>query len=152
MTISSLLTDITNAIEALSINGVTVKDIDQISAQWKSQPNVLYPNPEGFMTNFTLEYQSFTRGASSQVDIKYTLNYRFLGSEIGDLSNMPTAYSQMVDKVILIINAMITATAPYDGKVDMELAGVSFGARTDPAGNGFHGADIALDITEMQNT
>ena len=152
MTISSLLTDITNAIEALSINGVTIKDIDQISAQWKSQPNVLYPNPEGFLTNFTLEYQSFTRGASSQVDIKYTLNYRFLGVEIGDLSNMPAAYSQMVDKVILIINAMITATAPYSGRVDMELAGVSFGARVDPAGNGFHGADIALNITEMQNT
>jgi hypothetical protein len=65
---------------------------------------------------------------------------------------MPVAYAAMIGKVVLIINAMITATAPYDGRIDLVLGNVTFGMREDPAGNQYHGADIALNITEMQNT
>ena len=152
MTISSLLANIADSISSISISGVTVKDMDQVVANWQSTPNVLYPNPDGYMTGFGLDYKSFTRGASSQVDIKYTLNYRFLGTQVGNLGNMPVAYAAMISKVVLIINAMITTTAPYDGKVDLVLGSVTFGMREDPAGNQYHGADIALNITEMQNT
>lgn len=151
MAISSLLADITEAISELSIDGVTVKDTNQIAASWVSLPNVLYPNPEEFITNFQLQYQSMPRGAEAKVDIRYTLNYRFLGTQIGDMGNLGKAYASMIGKVLLIIAAMMETTSPYDGRVDMELANVTVGARVDPAGNGFHGADIALNIVEMQN-
>lgn len=152
MTISSLLGNITNAISDINISGVTVKDKDEIAASWTSTSNVLYPHPDNFMTNFRPVYKSFTRGAAAQVDLAYTLNYRFLGTQIGDMATFTTAYSQMVDKVLAIIAKMIETTAPYSGRVDMELGAVTFGPRIDPAGNTFHGADFALNITEMQNT
>ena len=152
MAISSNLANITNAIAAISVAGVSVRDVDEISATWKSRPNVLYPNPEAFLTNFSLEYQSFTHGALAQVDLSYTLNYRFCGTQAGDLSNLGTAYNDMMTKVVLIINAIITNHAPYDGVVSMELGSVTFGPVVDPAGNGYHGADLSFDITEMMNT
>lgn len=152
MTISLLLPNITSAIAALSISGVTIKDTDQIVASWQSQPHVLYPNPEGFITAFSLTYQSFTRGASSDVDIRYTLNYRYLGTAIGDGSQLMRGYDDMVTKVAAIVAKFIETTAPYDGKVDLTLGPISIGARSDPAGNMYHGADFALLIMEMQNT
>lgn len=149
--IASLMGDITEAIAHLSIDGVTVKDVPQIAASWVSLSNVLYPNPDEFVTNFQLQYRSLPRGADAKVDIQYTLNYRFLGTQIGDMGNLGKAYSAAIDKILLVIAAMMETTSPYDGRVDMTLGAVSIGARVDPAGNGYHGADIALNIMEMQN-
>lgn len=152
MAIASLLENITQAISEISVAGVTVKDVDEISASWVSTNNVLYPHPESFMTNFSTVYQSFGRGSLAQVDFKYTLNYRFLSTQIGDMANFTKAYAQLINKVLLIIAEMVETHAPYDGRVNLEIGAVTFGPRIDPAGNSFHGADIALNITEMQNT
>lgn len=151
MTVSLLLTSITGAIDNINVSGVVIKNYNGVAASWQSQPNVLYPNPEGFITDFALSFPTNLRGASAPQDVAYTLNYRFLGSEVGDLSQMPNEYSLMIDKLVLILNALQGVDAPYSGLVEMEVVGVTVGARADPAGNIFHGADIALRITEMQN-
>ncbi len=151
MTVSLKLASIADAISAISISGVTVKDKDQIVASWVSTPNVLYPNPDGWITNFSIDYIALMQGATAPMDISYTLNYRFLGVQVGDLSIFPAAYSSLVDKLILIINAVISVPAPYSGTVELKLGNISIGARTDPTGNNFFGADFALNITEMQN-
>jgi hypothetical protein len=147
-----LFSSVTAAIKNLTISGVTIKDYNGIAASWQSTPNVLYPNPEGFMTNFSLNYPTINRGAGAMVDISYDLNYRFLGTQVGNLGSLPVAYGDMVNKVLLIISALISEDAPYSGKVEMEVVPpISFGARADPAGNMYHGADITVRITEMQN-
>jgi len=151
VTISLLLSNITNAIANISITGVTVKDADEIAGSWQSLPNVLYPNPEGFITNFTLEYPTMLRGANADVDVSYTLNYRFLSSAIGDLGNLPKQYGDLVAKVSSILEAMMSNDMPYSGLVEMEVGGITIGARADPVGNMYNGADIALNVTEMQN-
>lgn len=151
MTVSIYLASIADAISQISITGVTVKDKDQIVANWSSQPNVVYPIPDGWITNFSLEYDSVLQGTNAPMDISYTLNYRFLGEAVGDLGNFPKAYSNLVDKLVLILNAMIAVPGPYSGKVEMEVAGVSVGPRIDPAGNRYFGADIGLNIKEMHN-
>ena len=153
MAISSLLTTVTDAIENISISGVTVKDYDGIVTNWQSTPNVLYPNPEGFLTGFQPpEYQSFLHGANAQVDFSYTLNYRFLGTQLGNLGNFSTAYKAVVDKYLLILAAIVTNHSAADGKADIEFGAVTFGPMLDPAGNSYHGADISINVTEMQNT
>jgi hypothetical protein len=152
MAISSLLTTITDEISALSISGVTIKDYDGIVANWASTPYVLYLNPENPLTGFSPDYKSFLHGALAQVDLNYTLNYRFLGTQVGNLGNTAVAYSDVVNKVVLIINAAITNHSYASGKASVELGAVTFGPRTDPAGNSYHGADIALTVSEMQNT
>ncbi len=152
MTISLNLANIANSIAAISIFGVTVKDKDEIVANWTSLPNVLYPKPDGWITEFSLEYDTVLRGTNAPITVIYTLNYRFLGVQSGDLSIFPIAYSSLIDKLILIINAMMAVDSPYSGKVEMELAGpVNIGPLSDPTGNMFFGADIALNIREMQN-
>src|SRR5574340_941709 len=68
------------------------------------------------------------------VDVSYLLNYRFLGTQSGDLASFTAAFSALMDKVILIVTAMVATHAPYSGKVDMELAGISSpGPLPDPA-------------------
>jgi hypothetical protein len=153
MPIQSLLGNITEAISQISISGVKVKDKDEISASWVSENNVLYPRPDepGFLTNLQLTYLSIPRGEEAKVDFSYTLNYRFLSTQIGDMAGFTQAYSLLIDKTLLILAAMVKTHAPYDGRVDMEVGDLNFGAKVDPAGNSFHGVDIALNITEMQN-
>jgi hypothetical protein len=153
MTITLLLPQIANAISALSISGVTIKDYDEISAAQTGQANVMYPNPEapGWITDFTLSYPSLLEGGDAPVDISYTLNYRFLHVQIGDLSQFPKSYKDLVDKVALIIAGIISIHSPYSGRVNMKMGNISIGGRTDLAGNQYHGADIAILITEMQN-
>ena len=71
--------------------------------------------------------------------------------QIGDLAAFPKSYSNLVDKLILIVNAIITTPAPYNGTVAMQISGVTLGPRTDPAGNNYFGADFSVLIQEMQN-
>lgn len=150
MAISLNLANITNAIQGISISGVTIKDKDEISASWKPIANVLYPNPEGFISNFNMSFPAMVRGDNSPADVSYILNYRFLGTQIGSVGDTQ-GYTLMVDKVITILNAIIAVHAPYSGRVEMEVKNISVGARADPVGNLYHGADIGLLITEMVN-
>ncbi len=151
MTISLNLANIADAISQISISGVTVKDKDQIAGSWVSTPNVLYPNPDGWITGFTINYQAITRGAAAPANIRYTLNYRFLGVQVGDMATFPVSYSALVDKVIAIINAIYAVDAPYNGSVDMFVDNIELGPMTDPAGNQYFGADFALSVEEIQN-
>jgi hypothetical protein len=151
MTVSLNLANVADAISSISISGVTVKDKDQIVGSWVSQPNVLYPNPDAWITNFGLQYDALMQGTTAPMTITYTLNYRLLGVQVGDIATFPASYSALVDKLILVINAIITNPAPYSGKVEMRISGVSIGARTDPAGNNYFGADFSVNISEMQN-
>lgn len=151
MAVSLKLTDIVDDIESLVIEGVTVVSLDGISASWAGKPFVLYPNPEGFITNFSLEFPSVLQGGNSPVDILYTLNYRFLSTQVGDMATLPVAYTKMVDKLTAVLNKLIETDSPYNGTVEMVVSGVTVGAREDPAGNMYDGADIALRIKEMQN-
>jgi hypothetical protein len=151
MAFSLNLANIADAIAAISISGVTVKDKDQIAASWVSTPNVLYPNPDGWITDFRLEYKAIPRGSAAPVNVMYTLNYRFLGVQVGDMATMPVSYSDLVSKVIAIINAVVAVHAPYDGGVDLVVQSVDLGPMTDPAGNQYYGADLAFSVEEIQN-
>ena len=151
MTISLNLANIADAISDISVSGVTVKDKDQIVGSWLPLPNVLFPNPEGWITDFSIFYATVMQGATAPMDISYTLNYRFLGVAVGDIGIMPVAYNALVEKWILIVNAIISTPAPYSGLVEMKLGAVSIGARDDPAGNQYFGADFALLVMEKQN-
>lgn len=153
MTASLYLTDVTNAIAAISVSGVTIHDVDQIGVSYQQTANVLIPNPnqDGFITGFQMRFDSIMQGTYAPMTIAYTLNYRFLGTRIGDMANFTTAYADVVSKTVAIINAIFATPAPYSGRIEMTLGAVSIGAKIDPSGNAFHGADFALNISELQN-
>lgn len=147
---SLYLSSICTAISNLSITGVTIKDVDELAASWQSLPNVLYPNinQPGFVTGFSVEYPTVNRGTDAMMDVSYTLNYRFLGTQVGSLSNIGTAYGDALTKMLLIVASILDNASPYSGQVLMTLGEVSIGLKEDPAGNMYHGADFALNITE----
>lgn len=152
MTAGLYISSVCDAIAGISISGVTVKDRNEIVGNWNSMPNVLYPNPNGsFITGFSMKFDSMLQGANAPITLNYTLNYRFLGTAIGDLSTFTTAYSAIMDKIILIVNAIIANPAPYSGRIQMSLGDVTMGAKEDPAGNMYHGADFSILIEELQN-
>lgn len=153
MTITLLLPSIADSISQIAIDGVTVKDVNELSGSWKNTNHILYPNPEqpGWITNFKINQLSFPRGANAKVDVSYTLNYRYLSVAIGDIANFPKAYNELANEVADIVAAIMAIDAPYSGAVDMVIGGLSLGGRKDLAGNDYHGADIQLLITEMQN-
>lgn len=153
MTVSLLFGSIADSIASISVSGVTIKDRDQIVANWEAQPNVLYPNPNdpGWITDFSIQYDTLLQGTNASMTIIYTLHYRFLGTLVGDMATFPTAYSGVVDKLIAIINALIAVPDPYSGRVVMTVGDISIGPKEDPAGNQYHGADFALQIRELQN-
>jgi len=153
MTFALQLTNITNAIAALSIPGVTIKDVDELAASWVSTPNVLYPNPNepGFITDFDLQYDSILQGAESAMTVSYTLNYVFLGTQVGDLGTFTAAYGHVVTKLVAIIDAIVSLHAPYSGAIMLKLGNVSIGPKIDPVGNQYHGAEFSMLIQEMQN-
>jgi len=151
MTVSLNLANIADAISNISIAGVTVKDKNEMSGSWISKPNVLFPNPEAWVTGFGMTWDAMLQNADAPMTITYTLNYRFLGVAVGDISAFPASYSALVDKLILIINAIISTPAPYSGRIEMKIGDVSIGPKADPAGNNYFGADFAVSISEQQN-
>lgn len=149
MSFNLALSSVTAAIAGLTITGVTVRDTDKIAASWQSVSNVLYPNPsqDGFITGFTMAYDLYVDDTLSPVQVSYTLHYRFLGSQIGDMTNFSTAYGGVATKLATIIPAMVGAAMAV-ADVTIELGEVTIGNKQDPAGNQYHGADFALNIVE----
>jgi len=154
MSISLLLPQIIAAIDDITITGdsdVVIKNYDGIAANWQSQPKVLYPVPEGFITDFDIDFKTLLRGDEAPQDVSYTLHYQYLHVEVGDLSQFAKEWGDTLVNAVYIVNAFMGVSEPYSGAVDMEVVDVSFGPRNDPAGNMYHGADIAVRIMEMQN-
>lgn len=138
------LASIADAISNTSISGVTVKDKDQVAASWESAPDVLYPNPENWISNFTPVYDV----TGNLETAAYTMNYRLLTTLVGDFATFPAAISDLVDKISLVLGALVDVINPYSANVEMKISGVSTGPKEDPAGNMYHGADISLAIEE----
>ena len=149
MTLS--INTITNSIAALSVTGVTIKDLDEIpdSVDTNDCPMV-FPNPDGFVSSFELERAAMSSGTSNVWDVRYTLTYRFCYSEIGMGLGLFDQYDDMVDKVQDFVDKMLVSDT-LTGAVDIEVEDITtFGPVSDPAGKMFHGCDISLRILEFE--
>ena len=145
MAISCQLATVADSISKLSISGITIRDIDALSTSWQGLPNVLYPKPDGFVTNIQVESVELTR---SKYDLHYTLNYRYLYVALGSDAVLFAGYATFIANIILIVNAIIT-NHNVTGAIDLTLGGVTVGPMQDPAGNMYHGADIQINVMEF---
>ena len=145
MAINIQIATIADSISKLSIAGVTIKDINELSASWKSLPNVLYPRPNNFITNVALTAAVMSK---QKYDLHYVLNYRFLNVQVGSDAVMFATYPELIAKVVLIANAIIT-NHNLTGAIDVSFGGITdIGALPDPAGNVFHGCDFQINVLE----
>ena len=145
------ITTVTNSIAALSVTGLTIKDIDEIpySVTDRECP-MLYPEPLNFISDITVERVTTGTAGSGYFDVFYTLRYAFLyqavGADRGSLTNyqgMVQLWEDLIDRLILSDNVT--------GCEDLQVAGsVSFGAIPDPSGNMFMGSELLIRVHEFE--
>ena len=143
------ITTVTNSIAALSVTGVTIKDIDEIPTSVDAYDcPILYPEPVDFVTNLTVTAASF----QGKYDVEYDLTYTFLYAQIGEGGGLFDHYSGFVAKVCLILDRILLSLN-ITGSVTLEWNGaVNFGPVYDPVMNVFHGCNIVLHVLEHEDS
>ena len=145
------ISTVTNSIAALSVSGVTIKDIDEIpsSVIGRDCP-ILYPEPDGFIANFTVTPMAFGTAGSGPFDVEYDLVYAFLYCPVGTGRSLLDVYDEMVTKAVLIYDRIIVSDA-ITGAVELTAGDVmQFGAVPDPAGNMFLGTRMVFHVKEFE--
>ena len=149
MTLS--ISTVTNSIAALSVSGVTIKDVDEIPSRVDvSDCPILYPEPLNFVTNIVVTPMAFGHEGSGPFDVEYDLTYAFLQTEVGAGGELLDHYKTMVDNVCLIIDRIIISDA-VTGAIELSMNGsANFVAIPDPAGNLFHGCHLVFHVKEFE--
>jgi hypothetical protein len=143
------LAAITNSIAALTVSGVTIKDIDEIPAAVVIRDNaLLIPNVYGFITNFDAQKATLGEGVNSQWDVRYRLNYTLFYAPLGSARGMEH-FGDAVSAALRVMDAVMIAV-PVTGCVLLRPAGVSdAGPVADAGGNQFFGLQLSLDVLEF---
>ncbi len=145
---------VADSISKITVTGATMKDIDQIpEAQNVMDIPIIIPKPDGYLSNFKPQRDSFGAGGDAKMTVTYTLTYRLLHSAIGEgMSGIFSTYAAMVAIVSVFLDAII-ANDTVTGAVDIQAASITeFGLVYDPAGKtAFHGCDISIDVMEFVN-
>jgi len=140
---------IITAIAGLSISGVTIKDDNSIPADVTNAGLPLFcPRPNGFISNLKTVRNS-QNAAVTKYTVTYTLTYRLFYAPVGSGSGITTIYSDMVNKVFVILDTVLANNA-INAAIDFTLRSVSdFGAVTDAVNHQFWGCDFTFDVMEF---
>lgn len=147
MTIALNFVTVAGSIASISISGVTVKDIDEVPMSGELILPVLFPQPNGWLSDIQPVTQSLGSLGSQKMDFNYTLNYVFLLAEQGSGISQTDFLSPLVTKLELIFEAILSNDV-VTGLVDMQLNSLDLGTVEDPAGNSYWGALFSLRCLE----
>ncbi len=148
MTVTCNVNTVAASIAALSISGVTIKDITAIPDSARMLCPILIPQPNGYMSNSTMTFESFGSNGAAKMNLEYDLNYVFLYSEVGGISAF-AAYSGLMTKLAAVLVSIMSNDA-ITGLVDMRLNSIGdIGVINDPAGNEFWGVLLSFHILEF---
>lgn len=148
MTVSVGFSTVTNSIAALSISGVTIKDVDEIPEDVTTLTPILFPQPSGFITDISPSFESFGSNGAAKMDLAYTLNYVYLHAPVGSGINALAPYSGMITKLAEIFVAIMSNDA-ITGAVDVRLNSLpNIGVVTAPNDDDYWGVLISLRVLE----
>jgi hypothetical protein len=140
---------VTNSIAALSVSGLTIKDIDEIpsSAVGRNLP-IMFPNPAGFVNNFDAQKATTGEGVNSKWDVSYELNYLILYAASGagrglELFAPTVSLAFAVMDAVMICNPIAGAVLLRPGTIGVP------GAITDPSGGEFYGVQVSFRVLEF---
>jgi len=149
MTVSLSPVTVANSIANIAISGVTVKSIGGIPPNAQLLTPILFPQPNGFITDILVENQSFGTNAIAAINFSYSLHYVFLFAELGSGVNQLDIYSTLIQKLEVIWEAIIT-NDQVTGLIDLKLNSVDgLGEIEDPAGNVYWGALFSFRCMEF---
>lgn len=143
-----------SSISALSITlrsskTLTILTEAKIPETAKGLGGVMFPNPDGFITDMTIDPQSFGTGGSEKMDIRYSLHYVFCDVPVGSGRSLGSNYDVLLADTLAIINK-IAVSDSLSGAVTVKFGGFDdFGIISDPVGGQFFGAVIAFDVLQF---
>jgi hypothetical protein len=142
---------IVSSFAALNISGVKICDTDHIPASVPPTAcPILYPEPLGFVTDFTVVRDSWGAPSVAKKTATYTLHYTFCYMPVGAARELER-YGDMVETAFAILDAVIL-NEDLAGALEFDPAGaMEFGPVPDPAGNLFLGCRFAFLVTEFIN-
>jgi hypothetical protein len=147
MTTDIQFTTVTDAIAALTISGVVIKDSDQITDSMGLGYAVLSPIPDNFITGVKVDSVEVTK---SKLNFSYDLHYRYYHAAItGGMGGLFAMYSGMLTNLGAILAAFSKSTV-LRGAMDNGAPTLShIGPVVDAAGNSYHGCDVTIHIMQF---
>lgn len=147
MTITSTIATVADSISNLSISGVTIKDIDGIPDSAVMLCPLLIPQPNNFVTDLSVSFETYGSNGGAKINTSYTLNYVFLFCEVGGLGAF-ASFAGLISKLQSILVA-INSNDAISGAVDMKINSIgNIGVITDPAGKEYWGLEFSLKVLE----
>ena len=148
MTVNVHLLTIATSIANLSIQGVSVRDVDNIPDAAMGLCPLLIPQPNDYVTDIKPTVQSFGFNGGAKLDLEYTLNYVYLHCETGSGMGAFEVYAGVLENLVNILVAILRNDV-ITGAVDMKIEKISnIGTVEDPAGNQFWGILFSLRVME----
>lgn len=138
---------VTNSISALSVSGVTIRDIDEVTESNILGGKILFPQPAEFITDVNLTRNEMTGQWNT---LTYTLHYVYLHCPVsGGLGGLLASYSGLVTNSAAILLAF-SSDATLSGAMDNDSPRMEgLGIVTDPAGNSYYGCLFTLNILQF---
>lgn len=147
---SILLRRVTAAIANEPIPGVRVVDIDNIPEIWDGRQTLLYPKPDGFITNPGITRDSYGMASLAKMTLSYTMTYVLVSAKPGEGRGLFDKYPDFLDAFCSVVERFVEHIDYEDGSVSIEFFGINnFGAVYDPAGNICFGAELYFRVTEF---
>ena len=142
---------ICESIAALDVEGVTIKDIDQVPPDCTRLVPVLFPEPLNFLTDFIMARNSFGGGSTAKMTVDYNLHYTFCLIPIGAGRTGLDYYDKLLTKVAAILDEVL-AIDVVNGAIDLiPESPIEFGPVPDPAGNQYLGCRFVFHVQEFVN-
>lgn len=136
-----------NSIAALTVSGVTIKDVDEIPERVNARDcPILFPWPAGLITNLAVERVSFGSATQARKTNTYNITYRYLHSPMEMERGLFVTMPALVANLDLILSAIVDNDV-LTGLLDLDPSGgISIGPIQDAAGNTFHGAELTFAV------
>ena len=156
------LATVTAYIAGLTITGknasgasknVTINDWDDFREEVDvSQCPVLQPDVTAQVTLESAERDSFGGMGTAKQTLIYTVPYVLLIEPAVGARAYYEVFPNLVYTLSRVVSALLVNDTPSDMTVDLQVASVTFGQTVnDQNGNPFHGASIAVRVTEFTN-
>ena len=143
------LLTVAETIAALEVDGLLIRDIDNIPAEVGLRQALLIPHPN-YVSDFVMERAAY----DVLIDVTYTLNYRLCYQPVGaERALTLTVWSGMVDMVAQIWDAFLSIgvfNSDQDKIIEViPLGPANMGIVNDPADRAFYGCDLAFQVKEQ---
>jgi hypothetical protein len=150
MKLETLITAIAGLSITLKNNKtLVIKEGDEIPEDATRLGGIMFPKPDGFITDVEVIPQTYGVDTGERIDVNYTLNYVFCDIPGGSNRTLGANYDSLLYDTVQIVNSILSNDTISDG-IDLRLGGFdSFGLVYDPAGNAYYGTQIRLNVSEF---